>query len=151
MTRCVDVVLSIPDNEARTALATLQRLGVAAGGLERADLYRFEVDSRTAGELIDVLSRIETIYNPNKHVLRVRDAAVPAAGEVWIDESAPPRGASEGAVRIAGRVLPGVTRYERCTAWRVLDAHGLPASAELVAEATAMLLCNPAFQRARTQ
>ncbi|MGB8203480.1 MAG: hypothetical protein WCE83_02270, partial [Candidatus Baltobacteraceae bacterium] len=73
----VEVVLTIPDNEAETALATLARLGVPLGGLERADLYRFEIElveiepvEREA--LLAALRSLETIYNPNKHALRVR-------------------------------------------------------------------------------
>jgi hypothetical protein len=72
MIRCIEIALSIPDNEARTALATLERLGVPAAALVRADLYRCDVDDAHADELPQTLRAFETIFNPNKHVLRDR-------------------------------------------------------------------------------
>ncbi len=139
------------DNEARTALATLQRLGVDASTLERADLYRFEVESDRADALVATLRTLETVFNPNKHVLRVREASEPLPGEVWIDEpaaAARPANAGDGAVRFGGRVLAGVRRVERFTAWRIGEVGGFPARPEVVDAATQTLLCNPAFQRA---
>jgi phosphoribosylformylglycinamidine (FGAM) synthase PurS component len=150
ITRYVEVVLTIPDNEAETALTTLRRLGVHVDRLQRADLYRFELDPGSDETLLASLRRIETIYNPNKHALEVRAGAVPQAGEVWIGEpGAPvnPAGASTGdAVRVAGRALLGVLKLERLVAWRLYDTEGKPASPEVVARATETLLCNPAFQ-----
>ena len=140
--RDVEITLTIPDNEARTALSTLQRLGVAAVGLERADVYRCEVESHALDGLVDRLRARETIFNPNKHALRAREGVAPQRGEVWIEarDAAPaaPLG-DDGAVRI-----------RRFTAWRVYGADGMPASAELVEEATRVLLCNPAFEKATT-
>jgi hypothetical protein len=144
----VEVVLIIPDNEAMTALATLARLGVPLGALERADLYRFEIEPGAQDALLATLRSLETIYNPNKHALHVRPEAAPQPGEVWVDEIHPTL-ASRGPVRIAGRTLDGVRAVERYVAWRVLDAEGRPAAAEVVARAAETLLCNPAFQRAR--
>ena len=154
MRRCIEVVLTIPDNEARTALATLQRLGVPAAALERADLYRCAVDETAAEGLGATFRGLEPVFNPNKHVLRVRDGDVPLAGEVWVealDVSAVPAGPAERdePVRIAGRVLPGVRRVTRAVAWRLFDAAGSPVEPEIVRRATE-LLCNPAFQKATT-
>ncbi len=148
MIRCVEISLRIPDNEARTALATLQRLGVAAVALERADLYRCDVEDGRAEELPDTLRGFETIFNPNKHAMRVREGSHPLAGEVWIDEIESNAGARSEAVRISGRTLAGVRRLERFTAWRLYAAPGEPAEPELVALATETLLCNTAFQKA---
>jgi len=149
MIRCLEVSLAIPDNEARTALATLQRLGVALGGLERSDLYRCDVDEAEADRLVATLAGLETVYNPNKHVLRVRESDRPGAGEVWIDEIGAERANSgAGFVRVAGRTLPGVRSLERFTAWRLSTEAGLPAGPAVVTAATETLLCNAAFQKA---
>jgi hypothetical protein len=153
--RCVEVVLTIPDNEARTALATLQRLGVPAVALERADLYRCAVDESAAERLGETFAALEPVFNPNKHALRVRDGDSPLPGEVWVemldaDEAAPRTApAADAAVRNAGRVLPGVASVTRAVAWRLFDAAGEPADPQVVRLATE-LLCNPAFQKATT-
>jgi hypothetical protein len=148
MIRCIEVRLTIPDNEARTALATLGRLGVAAEGLERADLYRCDVADEAAASLADELRACEAIFNPNKHALVERAGDRPAPGEVWVDE--PGHGErSTGTVVVSGRTLAGVRSLERYTAWRLLAPGGVAASPELVAAASRALLCNPAFQRAR--
>jgi hypothetical protein len=147
MTLAVEVALTIPDNEALTALATLRRLGVDLGTLERADLWLFEVEPERVDQLVETVRGTETIFNPSKHALRVRDTAAPQSGEAWLDEPAvaallgPP-------VRVAGRLLPGVERAERFVAWRLRDRHGRPAVAEVVDRSLETLLCNPAFQRA---
>ena len=148
MIRCIEISLRIPDNEARTALATLQRLGVTADALERADLYRCDVDDAYADELPETLRGLETIFNPNKHTLRIREGSTPLAGEVWIDEIVPAGEAPAGPVRISGRTLAGVRGIERFTAWRLFAAPGEPAEPDLVIAATEMLLCNTAFQKA---
>jgi hypothetical protein len=144
---CVEVTLTIPDNEARTALATLQRLGVAAVGLERADLYRFDVADDFVDGLVETLRDCEAVFNPNKHVLRVRPGDRPGAGEVWVDEIGNEAEMSVAGIRIAGRVLTGVRRLERFKAWRLATADGTPAGAGIVAAATETLLCNFAFQK----
>jgi hypothetical protein len=149
MIRCLEVSLAIPDNEARTALSTLQRLGIGVQGLERSDLYRCEVDDAAEDGLVATFSGLETVYNPNKHVLRVRESARPGPGEVWVDAIDATRDrAASGFVRIAGRTLPGVRSLERFTAWRLSEAAGTPASGDVVAAATERLLCNSAFQKA---
>jgi hypothetical protein len=148
MIRCIEVRLTIPDNEARTALTTLQRLGVPLAGLERADLYRCDVDDAHASGLADELRACEGIFNPNKHALFERAGDGPSAGEVWVDEPGPSDRAT-AAVIVSGRTLAGVRSLERATAWRILGPGGSPASAEIVAAAATALLCNPAFQRAR--
>lgn len=149
VSRCIEVVLTIPDNEARTALATLQRFALPVGGIERASLFLCEVDAEQAEPLVTAVRGLETIFNPNKHELRIRESELPRPGEVWIAES---DGFAEaeaaGPARIAGRALPGLRRLSRFVAWRLFDATGAPASQEIVARATERLLCNPAFQKA---
>jgi hypothetical protein len=142
----VEISLGIPDNEARTALATLQRLDVAAAALERADLYRCEVEEAFAEALPDALRAAETIFNPNKHRLRVRAGDAPLPGEVWIDERG--RSVDTGPVRVSGRILDGVRSLERFTAWRLFDAGGGPVAREVLEAAIDRLLCNPAYQKA---
>ena len=148
MIRCVEIALSIPDNEARTALAVLQRLGVEVAALERADLYRCDVDDARADELPELLRGFETIFNPNKHVMRVREGDSPLAGEVWVDEIGADSADEAGPVRISGRTLPGVRSLEKFIAWRLLVSAGAPADPNVVDAATEKLLCNPAFQKA---
>jgi hypothetical protein len=151
MTRCVEVLLAIPDNEALTALATLQRLAIPVAGVERGDLYRCDLDGGEAGPLVETLRGLETVFNPNKHVLRVREGDGPGPGEVWIDEIGVDRnGPNDSPVRIAGRTLPGVRRLERFTAWRLFARPHEPAGPDIVRAATETLLCNPAFQKAIT-
>jgi hypothetical protein len=154
--RCVEVSLTIPDNEARTALGTLQRLGVHLSALERADLYRCELEEPAAARLDEMFRSLEPVFNPNKHALRIREGDRPLPGEVWVeelessDESIRRTDAQPGeSVRIAGRTLPGVHRVKRAVAWRIFDVAGAPAGPETVRRATE-LLCNPAFQKATT-
>ncbi|MBC5798781.1 MAG: hypothetical protein GIX03_10690 [Candidatus Eremiobacteraeota bacterium] len=147
----MEVSLTIPDNEARTALVTLQRLGVPVTTLERADVYRCDVQEREADHLSELFRSLETLFNPNKHSLRVRAGDGPARGEVWIQErSAAPERAEKAGVRIAGRRLPGVTSLERFTSWRLSAEMGAPAGPDLVQAAQETLLYNPAFQKATT-
>ena len=148
MIRCIEVRLTIPDNESRTAFTTLGRLGVAAHALERADLYRCDVDDDAAARLASELRACEGIFNPNKHALVERAGDGPLAGEVWVDEPGLPQRPA-GDVVVSGRTLAGVRSLERYTAWRVFGPGGVPAAPQLVAAATGALLCNPAFQRAR--
>ncbi|MEO6991716.1 MAG: hypothetical protein ABI346_10690 [Candidatus Baltobacteraceae bacterium] len=145
----IEIVLTIPDNEALTALATLRRLGVDLGSLERADVWRFGVAAADVDALVETVRSIETIFNPNKHRLLVRAAAEPEPSEVWIDEPGAPGGFGAPPYRIAGRSLAGVASIERFVGWRLAGRHGKPAGTEVVERALETLLCNPAFQRAR--
>jgi phosphoribosylformylglycinamidine (FGAM) synthase PurS component len=146
--RTYAVTLKIPDNAAFTALLALQRLGIKCTDVRRADIFAFDVDDAYVAALDDSITRIETIYNPNKHALEVRGER-PSAGEVWIapHESAAP--APPDGLRIAGRTLPGVRALHRMTAWRLLDDGRELSDGELGA-AVERLLCNPAFQKAIT-
>jgi phosphoribosylformylglycinamidine (FGAM) synthase PurS component len=149
--RTYAIELTIPDNTAFTALVTLQRLGIACDEVRRADIYNFEVEDACAEELDASIRQIETIFNPNKHVLRVREAH-PQLGEVWIadrDEIAGAQApaAAESGLRIAGRRLAGVHALRRRTAWR-LRKDGRDVSEKVLAAAVEGLLCNPAFQKA---
>jgi hypothetical protein len=142
----IEIALTIPDNEAYTALTTLQRLGVEVSDLKRSDVWRFELEGAAKDiALLERVRTLETIYNPNKHELRVLDRDAREPGEVWIEE--PGRGMIEGPVRISGRELPGVARAVRYTGWRLFVGEGKPASAEIVRRAAETLLCHPAFQR----
>lgn len=143
--RAFAVRLAIPDNEAYTALVTLQRLGIACSGIARADVHVFGVESEAADELTRLVPTIVTIYNPNKHRLAVLDEPRPTAGEVWIADGELPR--PRQAVVVGGVPLPGVRTVWRATSWRLSAADGKDVSPETLAQAVEALLCNPAFQR----
>ena len=144
----LEIALTIPDNEALTALFTLQRLGVHVAGVVRSDLWLFEVAHDKANALLDALRNTETIYNPNKHRLSVRPTDETLPGEAWVDEPGSPARHAGPPYRFAGRELPGVTALERFVAWRLFDRDGKPAPESTVQRAVETLLCNPAFQRA---
>ena len=134
------VTLTIPDNEAFTALEALRRMGLEIDEVRRADIWQFDVDEELGDDLFDVLATVETIYNPNKHRLEERAGARPAAGEVWV-------GARDEAevITVAGRTLAGVRAIRRRTAWRLLQAgHDIDAAA--LDRAATTFLSNPAFQ-----
>ncbi|MBC5811176.1 MAG: hypothetical protein GIW95_10070 [Candidatus Eremiobacteraeota bacterium] len=147
VTRCVETTLAIPDNEAATARATLTRLGIPLEALERADLYKIEVECKRESELLAALRGIETIFNPNKHRLAVRKTDRPDQGELWVEETAALE-SDGGTISVAGRALPGVRRLQRLVSWKLTAPGGDPASAATVARAASALLCNAAFQRA---
>lgn len=128
MKRAVAIGLKIPDNEAYTALVTLQRLGVAVDRVERNEILRVD-DEGDAAVLTARVKSDEATFNPNKHRLTILETNAPRAGEVWIES------------------LDG----KRCTAWRLVDAKGTPVSREILASATERLLCNPAIERATYQ
>jgi hypothetical protein len=137
------ISLTIPDNEAFTAVTTLARMGLPVEAALRSDVWIATVEAGHAAMLDAAVGTIETIYNPNKHRLEVRSAALPGPGEVWIvplDETP--------ATTIAGRSLPGVRGIVRRTAWRLLDPRGADVPAHVLEAATATFLCNSAFQRA---
>ena len=144
--RAYVVSLTIPDNEAFTALTTLGRMGLLVESIVRADVWVANVANSAAAEQLDAAIRtMETIFNPNKHKLEIRTATRPQAGEVWVTsrDEAP-------ATTIAGRTIPGVNGIVRHTSWRLLDDRGHDVAPALLAKATATFLCNPAFQRAIT-
>jgi hypothetical protein len=141
--RAYVVTLTIPDNEAFTALTTLARMGVPVDAAVRSDVWVATVDEEHAAALDGTITTIETVYNPNKHRLEVREDARPRPGEVWItahDETP--------AITIAGRTVDGVRGIVRRTSWRLLDQHGADVPAAVLDRATESFLCNPAFQKA---
>ena len=141
--RAYVVTLTIPDNEAFTALTTLARIGIPAATVVRSDVWIATVEPAHVATLDAAIGTIETVYNPNKHRLDVRNDAVPRAGEVWItahDETP--------AITIAGRTVAGVRGIVRRTAWRLLDEHGADVPSAVLERATTDFLCNPAFQKA---
>ncbi len=139
-TRTFAVSLTIPDNEAFTALETLDHLGIPVARVIRADIWLFEADA-TAGDLAGTIASNETIHNPNKHRLTERDSDQPASGEVWIAsrDEAPAR-------FVAGRAIPGVQAIRRRTSWRLLDDSGRDVAPAALDQAVETFLCNPAFQ-----
>jgi hypothetical protein len=146
-TLTVAVSLTIPDNEAFTALETLRRMGLPVGAVERADIWRFTVDAGHVDALRREIATLETVFNPNKHRLEERSGDAPAPGEVWIA----PRDETP-ATSVAGRALPGVRAIGRATAWRLLAApvNGAPPGAldsAVLERAVTEFLCNPAFQK----
>jgi len=141
--RTFAVTLTIPDNEAFTALETLRRLGLQVSELRRADIWTFAVDDAAAETLAQTIAAIETVFNPNKHELHERPGSRPLAGEVWIA----PR---EEAVRpqVGGRLVPGVRGVQRRVAWQLLDDAGAIVEPAVLERAVETFLCNPAFQKA---
>ena len=145
-TRTFAVTLTIPDNEAFTALETLERLGVPVARVMRADIWQFDADADAAaegaaGDLAVAIASNETIHNPNKHRLAERESDRPVPGEVWIAsrDEAPTR-------LVAGRSIPGVRAIRRRTAWRLLDDSGRDVAPAALDRAVETFLCNPAFQ-----
>jgi phosphoribosylformylglycinamidine (FGAM) synthase PurS component len=122
----VSISLKIPDNAAYTALVALRRLGVETDRVARSEILFFP-DEDPEALAIRVMND-ETLFNPNKHRLRVLDSNAPRPGEVWI--------------------LP--LEGGRATAWRLLDAKGLPVEDGVLQSAVERLLCNPAIEKAVT-
>ncbi len=143
--RLFAVSLTIPDNEAFTALGALQRLGVACASLERATIWSFRVDDAHADALAATVRHIETIYNPNKHRMTALDHDAPGAGEVWVAPLDDPP--ERERVTLAGRTLAGVRNVRRRIAWRLRDAAGAPVAEDVLVSAVERLLCNPASER----
>lgn len=115
----ISVSLKIPDNEAYTALVTLQRLGIDVKRLVRSEIFLLEC--------VD-----ESIFNPNKHVLRELAVAQPQPGECWVEEIDALRN----------------ERTRRYVAWRLFDEHAQALARPIVEEAARLLLCNPAIEKA---
>lgn len=141
------IFLAIPDNEAATALATLQRLEIPCAQIARAGVHVFGMDEDVEiASLERSLRTIATIYNPNKHRLRPLPQPRPLPGEVWITSSEiPPQ---RERVVIGGVELHGVHSAWQATSWRLRDAAGQDVPPEVLGRAVETLLCNPAFQRA---
>ncbi|MGB6061628.1 MAG: hypothetical protein WBG27_08005 [Candidatus Aquilonibacter sp.] len=123
--RAVAINLKIPDNAAYTALVTLRRLGVDVDRVERSEIVRFSVAPEPR-VLIAQVESDESLYNPNKHRVTVLDDDAPRPGEVWIVQD----------------------DADRPVGWRLFSASGVPASADVVAQAAERLLLNPAIERA---
>ncbi len=142
--RTVAIRLKIPDNEARTALSALRRLDVDVAGLERSAVWRFD-DDGDAGDFVRRIERNETLFNPNKNELQLRESNAPLAGEVWIEELD-----SHDDVRrlLGGKAIDGIVRARRFTGWRLFAQAGQPATAAVVGDAAEKLLGNPAIERA---
>jgi hypothetical protein len=137
------VALTIPDNEAFTALSTLRRLSLQVGGVRRADIWTFDVDAATASTLDETIPTVETIFNPNKHEIAERLHSQPLAGEVWIasqDEAS--------AATVGGRTIAGVHAVRRRVAWQLVDEAGAIVDSAVLDRAIETFLCNPAFQKA---
>ena len=113
--RAYVVTLTIPDNEAFTALTALGAHRRCRRRLRSAPTCGSRPSKPSTLAALDAaIGTIETIYNPNKHELDVRADAAPRAGEVWItahDETP--------AITVAGRTVAGVRGIVRRTAWRL--------------------------------
>jgi hypothetical protein len=88
--RTVSIALKIPDNEAYTALVTLQRLGVPVTAIERSEIRRL-AESEPDPEI-----------NPNTQRLVELERDEPRSGEVWIEEFASAHGNRVTGWRLAG-------------------------------------------------
>jgi hypothetical protein len=142
--RAYVVSLTIPDNEAYTALTTLARMGLGVERAVRADVWLVVLDPARTAAFDTLVPTLEGIFNPNKHRLEIRSEAAPRAGEVWITSRD-----ERPAITIGGRSVAGVVSVRRLTAWRLLDANGTDVPPAILERATEMFLCNPAFQEAR--
>ncbi len=141
--RAVAISLKIPDNEAYTTLTALRRLGVGVEKLERSEIWQVE----DRGDETTFLSRIEsneTIFNPNKHRLTIVEGSQPRDGEVWIEELGRHNEVRE---HLGGKVIPGIGNARRYVGWRMLQADGSPAGANVLRAAVEQLLCNPAIEK----
>jgi hypothetical protein len=144
--RAFAITLAIPDNEASTALMTLQRLGVLCAGIARAAVHVFHTDDNADDAALErALRTVATIYNPNKHRMRKLPQPRPTPGEVWITSGEPPP--PHDRVVVGGVELPGVHGAWQATSWRLLDEGGRDVSPQTLERAVETLLCNPAFQR----
>jgi len=144
--RCVSIRLKIPDNEAFTALATLQRLNVCVAHLERSDVWLLETDEK-GGEFLDAVRANEMLFNPNTHELVELAQPHPRAGEVWVEELGEDPGLR---ARLGGKMISGVRSAKRLSGWRLFTQTGVPAEDSILKSAADVLLCNPAIERALT-
>ncbi len=144
-TRTIAIGLKIPDNEAFTALVTLQRLGVPVAKLERAVIWQF--DDAGGDDFLERLARSESLFNPNKHLLRELSQGAPGPGEVWIEEL----GQRDDLRTYLGvKPISGISSGRRFIAWHLLADNDEPIEPAALREAISKLLCNPAIERALT-
>lgn len=137
MLHTVAIKLKIPDNTAFSALTALRRLGVDVERVERADIWQF-AGPASSDDVAASVRRNESLFNPNKHTLDVRESAGPQTGEAWVSTldatHAVAADASAAAIHHVG--------------WRLFGKDGAPVSQATVKEAVEKLLCNPAIERA---
>ena len=135
----IAITLKIPDNTAFSALTALRRLGVDVHRVERADIWQF-AGPASSDEVAASVQRNESLFNPNKHALELRESPNPQSGEAWISTisatHAVAADASAAAVHHVG--------------WRLFGRDGTPVPPATLKEAVEKLLCNPAIERAIT-
>ncbi|GAC1504366.1 MAG: hypothetical protein NVS1B14_10160 [Vulcanimicrobiaceae bacterium] len=136
-THAIAISLKIPDNEARTALAALVRLGVRIDAVERADVWLIEYGGPGA-DLVKLVRSDEVLFNPNKHALEPLASLRPRGGEIWVEPL--DRSAS-------GKMISGIGAAKRVVAWRMWSGNR-PATREILQAAAQALLCNSAIERA---
>jgi phosphoribosylformylglycinamidine (FGAM) synthase PurS component len=134
--RAVSISLKIPDNTAYTALVALRRLGVDVDRVERSEIHFFAGETNPES-LLRRIEADETLFNPNKHRIRLLDETIPAAGEVWIEPLC-----HTNTLRATQKSV---------VAWRLFAANGDPAEHAMLDAAIERLLCNPAIERAVTR
>ncbi|PZR58995.1 MAG: hypothetical protein DLM50_02310 [Candidatus Meridianibacter frigidus] len=142
--RALAITLKIPDNEAFTALRALQRLHIPVAAVERAEVWIFE-SSLSDEALVEGVRANETLFNPNKHELRVLRDERPRDGEVWIGEQGEDPASR---AKLGGKPLAGVTAVRRYTAWLLSGEEGAALPRDQVDLAARGLLCNPAIEKA---
>ncbi len=139
MLHTVAITLKIPDNIAFSALSALRRLGVQVERVERADIWQF-AGPASGDDVAASVKRNESLFNPNKHALELRESPKPQTGEAWVSTVAATYavapGASAAAVHHVG--------------WRLFGKDGMPVAPATLKEAIEKLLCNPAIERAIT-
>ena len=139
MLHTVAIKLKIPDNTAFSALTALRRLGVDVDRVERADIWQF-AGPASGDDVAASVQRNESLFNPNKHALELRESPTPQSGEAWVSTIAATHAvapdASAAAVHHVG--------------WRLFGRDGMPVPAATLKEAVEKLLCNPAIERAIT-
>lgn len=176
-TRTFAVTLTIPDNEAFTALETLGRLGIPVARVVRADIWQFEVGTKPP----DVVSSRLDAVPPDANAARPAALPTQPSSDTPVDDLARTVASIEtihnpnkhrlaerpsdrpvpGEVwiasrdeatetRVAGRAVPGVRSIRRRTAWRLLDGSGRDVAPADLDRAVETFLCNPAFQVAIT-
>jgi len=135
----IAIKLKIPDNTAFSALSALRRLGVEVDRVERADIWQF-AGPASGADVAASVRRNESLFNPNKHALELRESPIPQSGEAWVSTIAATHAvapdASAAAVHHVG--------------WRLFDKTGAPVPPGTLKEAVEKLLCNPAIERAIT-